>query len=53
MDRPDEYIEWTDDPETEDEDWQRLTEAQFHTGYAESDSIYDDLLEDDSDGKSQ
>ncbi len=27
--------------ETEDEEWQRLGTEQFFTGYAESDSIYD------------
>jgi hypothetical protein len=27
----------------EDEAWARLTEAEFFRGYADSDSIYDDL----------
>ena len=30
---------------TEDEDWDRMSEAEFFIGYAESDSIYDDLDE--------
>jgi hypothetical protein len=52
MANPDENLDWTDDPETEDEDWKRLTESQFFLGYDECDSIYDDLLNEDSNEKS-
>jgi hypothetical protein len=30
---------------TEDEDWDRMTEAEFFRGYAETDSIYDEFDE--------
>jgi hypothetical protein len=33
----------TETAEEEDEAWDRLTESEFFRGYAESDSIYDDI----------
>ncbi len=36
----------SDDEEAEEHAWQRLVTEQFFKGYAESDSIYDQLADD-------
>lgn len=43
----------SDESESEEQDWQRLVAEQFFNGYAEDDSIYDRLADENSSAPSE